>query len=96
MPDDPKIKLSDAANTPAEIAEQRLRQSPYFFLKALRCRFDAGVLTLVGRVPYRQLRHVAEVIVARVDGVEQVVNQVEVIDPAGRVPNGAPAARNAG
>jgi osmotically-inducible protein OsmY len=96
MPDEPTIRFSGAANTPAEVAEQRLRQSPYFFLKALRCRFDAGVLTLIGRVPHRQLRHLAEAIVARVDGVEQVNNQVEVIDPADRVPNVAPAARNAG
>jgi osmotically-inducible protein OsmY len=54
------------------------------------------VLTLQGRVPYRQLRQLAEAIVARVDGVELVANEVEVVEPGQYMPNGAPAARNAG
>lgn len=79
----------------AEIAEQRLRRSPYFFLKYLHCHFDAGLLTLVGRVPYRQLKQFAESIVARVEGVERVANQVEVIDPLVG-PVEVPKARSAG
>lgn len=79
----------------AEVAEQRLRQSPYFYLKSLRCQFEAGVLTLCGRVPYRPLKLVAESIVARVEGVQRVVNRLEVVDPALGT-NGVPAARNAG
>lgn len=62
-------------------AERRLRESPYYFLRTLRCRVDAGVLTLVGRVPYGQLKQFAEAIVSRVDGVRAVVNRVEVYDP---------------
>ena len=81
--------------TIAEIAEQRLRQSPYFFLKSLRCQFESGVLTLCGRVPYWQLKHLAETIVSRVEGVHHVANQVEVVDP-GLPSTAAPAARNAG
>jgi osmotically-inducible protein OsmY len=65
-------------------------------LKSLRCRYTSGVLTLQGRVPYRQLRQLAEAIVARVDGVELVANEVEVVEPGQYMPNGAPAARNAG
>ncbi len=79
----------------AEIAEQRLRQSPYFFLKNLACRFDAGVLTLCGRVPYRQRKQFAESIVSRVEGVERVANLVEVVDPLAS-PIVARGARNAG
>jgi hypothetical protein len=78
-----------------EIAERRLRASPYFFLKMLRCDFEGGVLTLRGHVPYRQLKQFAESIVSRVNGVEEVVNYVEVLDPFA-VPIGVPAARNAG
>jgi len=78
-----------------ELAARRLRESPYFFLKRLSCQFDDGVLTLRGRVPYVQLKQFAESIVSRVEGVEEVVNRVEVVDPlAGAI--GARALRTAG
>jgi hypothetical protein len=38
----------------------------------------------------------AEAIVARVDGVELVANEVEVVEPGSYSPNVAPAVRNAG
>ncbi len=76
-------------------AERRLRESPYFFLKGLHCRFSTGVLTVQGTVPMWQLREFAETIVARVDGVETVDNQIEVFDPM-QMPLRGPAARNAG
>jgi hypothetical protein len=77
------------------LAERKLRESPYFFLRELRCQFHDGVLTLRGRVPYRQLLKVAETIVGRVPGVEDIVNRVEVVDPM-HGPNGAPVVRTAG
>lgn len=79
----------------AEMAQQRLRQSPYFFLKQVRCHFEAGVLTLAGRVPYRQLKQFAESIVARVEGVQRIANHVEVVDPVLGASE-APRARSAG
>ena len=82
-------------DTVVKIAEQRLHQSPYFFLKGLRCRFASGVLTLRGRVPYVQLKQSAEAIVSGVDGVQHVVNEVQVVNPA-LAPSEAPRARNAG
>jgi osmotically-inducible protein OsmY len=78
-----------------EIAQRRLRESPYFFLKALSCHFDDGVLTLRGSVPIGQLKRFAESIVSRVEGVQEVVNRIEVLDPVrGSMP--AARARNAG
>jgi len=79
----------------AEIAERRLRESPYFFLKTINCTFHKGVLTLRGQVPYRQLMSIAEAIVSRVAGVEEVVNRVELCDAVAG-PLSAPAVRNAG
>ena len=78
-----------------ELAQRRLWESPYFFLRNLTCRFEAGVLTLSGRVPYGQLKQFAESIVARVEGVREVVNRVEVFDPA-RGDFNVPTVRNAG
>ncbi len=79
----------------SERAERRLRESPYFFLKNIRCEFSAGVLTLRGRVPYGQLKQFAEQIVLRVEGVEHVINRVDVVDPYRNDANPS-AARNAG
>lgn len=79
----------------AQIAERRLRESPYFFLKSISCDFASGVLTLRGRVPYEQLKDFAEAIVLRVPGVVDVVNRVEVVDPL-RPPISAANLRNAG
>src|ERR1700739_2607139 len=65
-----------------QLAERELQKSPYYFLKGLSCDFRDGVLTLRGSVPFAQLRACAERIVSRVDGVETVVNRVEVTDPS--------------
>jgi osmotically-inducible protein OsmY len=78
-----------------QLAQRRLRESPYFFLKSLECHFADGVLTLRGRVPYAPLKKFAETIVWRIDGVHDVVNRIEVQDPMRATFNG-PAARNAG
>lgn len=75
-------------------ALRKLRDSPYFFLKQLDCRFQDGRLTLRGSVPYVQLRSIAESIVSRVPGVEEVVNRIDVVDPV--LGTTARAVRNAG
>ena len=84
-----------AARDVAEQAHQRLCRSPYFFLRGVQCQFAAGVLTLRGSVPYRQLRQIAESIVGRVEGVEQVVNALQVCDPYAAA-NGSTRVRTAG
>ena len=61
-----------------------LRESPYYFLKQIRCHFEAGVLTLRGTVPLWQLRQFAESIVARVEGVRKIENEVERFRSAAR------------
>jgi osmotically-inducible protein OsmY len=78
-----------------EVAESRLRESPYFFLKGLHCHFKSGVLTIRGRVPNQRLKQFAETIVARIDGVEEIDNRIEVFDPM-RDSITVRAARNAG
>ena len=62
----------------AQISRKAFIQS---FLILLILMLAAGVLTLRGSVPYRQLRQIAESIVGRVEGVEQVVNALQVCDP---------------
>ena len=61
-----------------EAAQVRLRHSPYRTIRSISCRFDDGVLTLVGRVPTFHHKQLAQTAVAGLLGVNQVDNQIEV------------------
>jgi BON domain-containing protein len=63
-----------------QAVERRLRESSYYYLRSIRCAFEAGVITLRGRVPTFYLKQTVQAIVEKIDGVEQVVNLVEVFD----------------
>jgi osmotically-inducible protein OsmY len=72
------------------LAADRLRRSAYLALQRVCCEFRAGVLTLRGRLPSYYLKQVAQMLVATVEGVEQIDNRIEV------VPRAAPAVDNPG
>lgn len=59
-------------------AQSRLGSSPYAPLRSVTCDFREGVLTLRGRVSSYYLKQLAQSLVARVAGVEVVVNNIEV------------------
>jgi hypothetical protein len=63
---------------PADLAERALRNSPYLALRNVACDCRGGVLTLRGCLPTYYLKQVAQAVVARIDGVRQVVNDIEV------------------
>ena len=62
----------------AEAAHVRLQHSPYQAIRGISCRFDNGVLTLLGRVPTFHHKQLAQTAVAGLSGVKQVDNQIEV------------------
>jgi hypothetical protein len=64
----------------AQAARDRLAGSSYPALRALRCSFHEGVLTLRGRVPSYHLRQVAWKLVGELPGVEQFVDRLVVVD----------------
>jgi osmotically-inducible protein OsmY len=68
--------------SPAEFAERQLRSSPYLALRNLGCDFHDGVLVLRGCLPTYYLKQMAQAAVSHVAGVEQVVNQIEVVPAA--------------
>jgi hypothetical protein len=73
---------------PAELAETRLRRSGYPALQHISCESCAGVLTLRGHLPSYYLKQVAQTVVALIEGVDRIDNQIEVMAPpseAGRV-----------
>jgi osmotically-inducible protein OsmY len=71
----------------AEQAESKLRRSAYLALQHLSCEAHAGVLTLRGRLPSYYLKQVAQAVVAAVEGVEHIDNQIEVVPPAAAAVN---------
>ena len=62
----------------AEVAMERLRDSPYKAMRRVSCEFEHGVLFLRGRLFSFHEKQVAQEVVARVSGVTQVVNEIEV------------------
>jgi len=63
----------------AELAERALRNSPYLTLRNVTCECRDGVLSLGGCLPTYYLKQVAQAVVAHVEGVQQVVNNIEVV-----------------
>ena len=64
---------------PANLAERALRNSPYLALRNVACDCRDGLLTLRGCLPTYYLKQVAQAVVAHVEGVRQVVNEIEVL-----------------
>jgi osmotically-inducible protein OsmY len=71
-----------------QTVERRLRESSYYYLRSIRCAYESGVVTLRGRVPTFYLKQTVQAIVEKIDGVEQVLNLVEVFDSRRDVPAG--------
>jgi osmotically-inducible protein OsmY len=62
----------------ATIAEARLGASSHLALRKVLCKFDQGILVLEGHLSTFFQKQLAQEIVAHIEGVERVVNQIEV------------------
>jgi osmotically-inducible protein OsmY len=60
-------------------ALDELRRSTYPELWHVACEYREGILTLRGRVSSFYMKQIAQAIVQRLEGVERVVNRVEVL-----------------
>jgi len=78
------------SNVPV-IARRRLQSSPYGALRQLTCVYEDGVLSLQGQVSSYFQKQLAQAMVAGIDGVRQVDNQLVVFDAYENSP--APSAR---
>jgi osmotically-inducible protein OsmY len=59
-------------------ARDRLSRSPYSELGRITSSFHRGVLMLRGCVTSQYLKQVAQELVSRLEGVDAIVNQIEV------------------
>jgi osmotically-inducible protein OsmY len=62
----------------AEAAERSLRHSQYAALRQVTCTFHEGRLSLHGRLPSFYLVQIAQALVGRLPGVQQVENRIQV------------------
>jgi osmotically-inducible protein OsmY len=60
------------------IAEARLAASSHPGLRRIRCRSDGEKLILAGRLSTFFQKQMAQEIIAQIDGVDEIVNQIEV------------------
>lgn len=65
----------------ARTAKDRLNRNPYPAIRDISCVCDRGVLVLRGRVSSYYHKQIAQEAVSGVDGVSQVVNDIEVRGP---------------
>jgi osmotically-inducible protein OsmY len=61
-----------------ERAQERLRAAPYISFRDVRCEYRHGLLILRGHVESYYEKQLAQESVARLEGVDQVVNELEV------------------
>jgi hypothetical protein len=76
------LAIPSGRSEPASLAEFRLRSSSFPQLRAVRCDFHEGVLTLRGKVSSFYITQMAQALAARIPGVEEVVNRIEVTETA--------------
>jgi osmotically-inducible protein OsmY len=72
-------------------AQERLSRSPYAVLARVAGSYHRGALRLRGCLPSHYLKRVAQELVSRIEGVNDVINQVEVRVAADLGRSGAPA-----
>ena len=54
-----------------------------YYIQNIHVEYDRGVLKLWGKMPTHGLKSVVESLLSRLDGVEQIDNQVDVISSTG-------------
>jgi osmotically-inducible protein OsmY len=87
----PFAQEATQATNPAqirELAERSLRSNPYLALKNISCDWLDGVLVLRGCLPTYYLKQIAQEVVASLQGVARLDNQIQVVTPALRPPQG--------
>jgi osmotically-inducible protein OsmY len=61
-----------------ETARVQLQHSPYRAIRRVSCRFEDGVLTLIGAVPTYHYKQLAQTAVCGIAGVARIENEIEV------------------
>jgi osmotically-inducible protein OsmY len=91
------IPADHGGSSVADAAQRMLYGSQYLALRRVTCTYHDGRLVLHGRAPSFYLVQLAQALVCRLPGVEQVENRIQVTSPSTheepRVPDHDPAPR---
>lgn len=79
-----RVNQAAARDATAAQAQASLGSSLYADLHNVACSDAGGALRLSGQVESYYLKQVAQEIVRKVDGVDAIVNELEVVEPAGK------------
>ena len=63
----------------AALAKDLIRRHPHLSVQRIWCEYNGRRLYLRGQVPTYYLKQLAQTAVADLDGVSQVVNEIEVL-----------------
>lgn len=74
----PIRKLPNSEEAVRLKAEAILRDNSHLRNRFISCLFHEGTLVLQGRVRCYYHKQIAQTVVADIDGVDQVINQIEV------------------
>jgi osmotically-inducible protein OsmY len=85
---------SPAAQDVVRMAEHRLSTDPHRALRSVACEYRRGILYLRGRLSRYYHKQLAQEAVARLDGVTQVVNEIEVSQAQSARSHRSPPARD--
>ena len=64
-------------------ASARLDKSSHLFLRHVVCRLESGDLCIEGKVPSFYLKQTAQSLMQSIDGVQRIVNRLEVVNSGG-------------
>jgi osmotically-inducible protein OsmY len=70
--------MTDSKKT-AETAKHRILHQPHLRMQRIWCECDEGCLFLRGQVPSFYFKQLAQEAVVGMEGVRQVVNEIEVV-----------------
>jgi osmotically-inducible protein OsmY len=84
QPRERKVPLVKQREAIEALVEARMRHSGYYELREVSCDFHEGVLTLRGCVTSYYLKQLAQSLVLRLEGVEELNNRLEVRTPRPR------------
>lgn len=71
-------KIAEESVDIEEAARIRLQVSPYRSIRRCSCTLDGRTLRLHGRVPTYHYKQLAQVAVAGLEGVDEIVNDIQV------------------
>ena len=78
---DPEDENNDASDDIETVAECLIRREGHLATHPISCTFQNNTLVLRGWVPTYYLKQIAQTVAMRIDGVERVLNQIEVVAP---------------